>query len=753
MTNATKRSFWKTYPSVNTRIIVPFLLAIITIAAIGIFTVTRLVAGSIQERFTNQLVASANSAANSIVDIETEHLNTLRMMVFTEGVAQAILDNDVENLDTWLRPIAATRVADEVIIANSQGEVLLNLIRLDTPLVVQYGRPESPDDIKDISNWENAQATLSGQTDGIGDKFVDIIMTTETEISIDGDTETEITRTSATIYFNAPVVTSDDERRVVGAIIVGLRMDNLVIQVSQQALSSVTLFGFDGQVLATTYRNSLNEINTNLAIPAAETAELLQTVQSDSPIREVTLDEIDSQVLHAPFMLRSDQYGILGVGLPSNYIVEQSGASRNLFGLIFGIFFLVVGILGIFIARTITGPIERLVNTTRAIREGDLSRRVEMRPRDELGELGVSFDSMTDQLVHRNREISSLLEQQVQETAQRQAVLTSISDAVIVQDLNNTIIMSNDTAQHIQAVVVERPPEIRLMRELLSRPERLNQPRVVNLADRYLSVLATPVTMTTNELLGYVIVFRDITVIIETEKLKDELVLQMSHELRTPLGAVRGYVDLVKMIEDEKLSKQGKEFIDKARDNLLTLERLVNQTIDVSAMLSNRFTIDIETFNLAYLLGDVFTEWRPAMQARDLQFTLVLPNNDMYIEGDIERLEELLDHLLRNAHSYTLPGGMVEIHAEITTNRAMISILDSGAGIGEDEIDRVFDRMYRGRAADAGDTDARGLGLGLYIAKQIVDAHQGEIIIESKTGLGTIVTVGLPVNLKLKQES
>jgi len=738
MTQATKRPFWRTYPSVNTRIIVPFLLAIITIAAVGIFTVTRLVAGSIQERFTNQLVASANSATNSIVDIENEHLNTLRLMVFTEGVAEAIRAGDADSLDTWLRPVAATRVADEVMIVDNQGEVLLYLTRLDTPLVVQYGEPTPPD----ISSWENAQATLSGETDGIGDKFVDVIPTV-----LEPGTDNE--RRSGTIYFNAPVVTTDDEQAVVGAIIVGLRMDNLVIQISQQALSSVTLFGFDGDVLATTYRATVDEIDDNLDLPPNEVDVIFEDVMSDSPIRPVVLDETDSQVLYAPFMLRSEQYGLIGVGLPSNYIVEQSGASRNLFGLIFGVFFVVVAALGIFIARTITTPIERLVNTTRAIREGDLSRRVEMRPRDELGELGVSFDNMTDQLVHRNREISTLLEQQVQETAQRQAVLTSISDAVIVQDLNNTVIMSNGTAQQVQHVVEQRPPEIRLLRDLLSAPERLNQPRVVNLADRYLSVLATPVTMSTTEILGYVIVFRDITAIIQAEQLKDEMVLQMSHELRTPLGAVRGYVDLVKMMEEEKLSGQGKEFVEKARDNLLTLERLVNQSIDVSAMLSNRFTIDIETFNLAYLLGDLFTEWRPAMQLRDLQFTLVLPNNDMYIEGDTERVKELLDHLLRNAQSYTLPGGMVEIHAEITTNRAIISVADSGTGIGKDEIDQVFERMFRGKAADAGETDARGLGLGLYIAKQIVEAHGGEIIIESEIGLGTIVTVGLPIKPKL----
>jgi two-component system sensor histidine kinase VicK len=120
----------------------------------------------------------------------------------------------------------------------------------------------------------------------------------------------------------------------------------------------------------------------------------------------------------------------------------------------------------------------------------------------------------------------------------------------------------------------------------------------------------------------------------------------------------------------------------------------------------------------------------------------------MWIEGDERRISEVIESLLRNAYSYTLEGGMVELHAEMTTKRAIISVADSGVGIGEDEINKVFERMYRGRSADAGPTDSRGMGLGLYIARQIIEAHHGSIIIESQPDLGTIVTVGIPVRLK-----
>ena len=719
-----KRTLLQSYPSVNTRIVVPFLLAIVAIAAIGIYIVTRLVTGSIQERFTNQLVASANAAANTIVDVETAYLNTLRLMVFTDGVPAAIREGRSGDLDTWLRPIAATNVVDELMVVSAGGDVLLYLQRQDTPQVVEYIAQTPPD----ISDWANLQRTLAGDMDRLGDKFVDVI---------DGSDSA-----NTLVYFNAPVtVDSGGGRTVVGGIVLGLRTEMLVRRVSQQALSAITLLNSNGEVLGSTFRTDLNLLTKT----PEQTGRLMIEVFENSPIEEVILDDIPYQLLYSPFFIRSQQLGLMSVGLPSNYIVEQSSTSRNLFGIMFAVFFLLVGIIGLLIARTITNPIQRLVSTTRAIREGDLSRRVQLQPRDELGELGVSFDIMTDQLVSRNEEVTQLLQQQVEETAQRQAVLTSISDAVIVQDSDGRVILLNHTAEGLLNYLSKQRNDRERVAELLRDPERLRQPQMVSVAERHFSVLSTPVLMGNNELLGHVIVFRDITAIIHSEQLKDELVLQMSHELRTPLGAVRGYVDLVQLMDEANLSEQGAQFIERARDSLSTLERLVNQVIDVSAMISNRFSIDIETFNLAYLIGDVFIRWQPLMKSRNLQFMLLLSTNDMFIEGDPVRVDELLDHILRNAYSYTLPGGMVEISAEMTRTHAIISVADSGTGIGPDEIERVFERMYRGRAAMAGDTDARGLGLGLFISHQIVDAHGGHISIESEIKLGTIVTVELPI--------
>jgi two-component system sensor histidine kinase VicK len=258
-------------------------------------------------------------------------------------------------------------------------------------------------------------------------------------------------------------------------------------------------------------------------------------------------------------------------------------------------------------------------------------------------------------------------------------------------------------------------------------------------------VLATPVVLPSGELLGYVLVFRDITAIMQAEQIKDELILQLSHELRTPLTAARGYVDLLQMMEHNQLSERGISFVGNAMDSLSTLERMVNQVIDVSAIMADRFTIETTHVNLGEVLTDLVEKWTPLVKQRDHQIVVNLLYRRIWVEADAKRISQVFDHLIRNAYSYTLPGGRIEVVADVEQEQAAVYIIDNGVGIAGDEIEMVFERLYRGRSADAGPTDARGLGLGLYFAERIVKAHGGTLSLQSEVDFGTVVSVKLPL--------
>jgi two-component system sensor histidine kinase VicK len=468
-------------------------------------------------------------------------------------------------------------------------------------------------------------------------------------------------------------------------------------------------------------------------------------VQSAPPVQEFDFDGTPYQILYSPLQFRSQSVGILAVGLPSNFIVERSGASRELFGVMFAALFVAVAVLGLLTARTITNPVTWLVSTTRAIRDGDLTRRVGIRTPDELGELATSFDHMTDQLVQRNAEISALYFQQLAETVQRDAVLASIGDVVIVQDTKGRTVLQNPAAHNLIESISADKTLLQEFNQFRQSLDRLNTARTLRFAHNYYNVLATPVHLPSGELSGYVLVFRDITAIVQAEQLKDELILQLSHELRTPLTAARGYVDLMQMMERASLSERGVSFMGSAMESLSTLERMVNQVIDVSAIMADRFTIETGQVNLAEVLTDLIEKWTPLMKQRDHQLVFNLLHHRIWVEADAKRISQVFDHLIRNAYSYTLPGGRVEVVADIEEDRAAVYIVDNGVGIGVAEIDKVFERLYRGRSADAGPTDTRGLGLGLYFSERIVTAHGGTISLQSEVDFGTVISVKLPL--------
>lgn len=709
------------YPNINARIVGPFLLIIALVASIGVFVVTRLVAGSLQERFNNQLLDSAHAATNSLADIEREQLATLRSMVFTEGVPLAVEDRDANQLEQWLRPIATNAHLDDMIVFDRSGKGILQLTRVEGVKLDYTVTPPS-----DVDGWDGVHDVLAQNVDAVGDKYVDIRQS----------------ESGALFYITAPV--KDEEGNVVGGISVGMRMERLVEAISQQSLSAVALYGIDGTMLGSTFR-SVSPIELGLAPERVQ--ELTRSTNQFSPINEQIFQGTPYQIMYAPLEIRSQQVGLIAVGLPTNYIVERISTSRNSFGILFAGLFLGIGILGLVISRTIVGPVRRLVDTTRAIRDGDLSRRVGLRTPDELGELALSFDHMTSQLVQQNAQVEVLYHQQVEQTAQREAMLTSIGDAVIVQDLTGDVILRNRAAEGLQAAARQNPKARRLLDTISRNPESYESPYEIDLGESHFSVLAKPVCLTSGAVLGHVIAFRDITALIASERLKDEMLLQMSHELRTPLTAARGFADLVSMIDGPRMSEQGQGFIQKVTEHLSILERMINQAVDVSAILANRFELSLEPLDLAELIRSGAEEWEALAQKRDLSFLISLPgSSEVWIRGDKHYLSQVLNHLVQNACNYTLAGGSVEVWAAPKDNRAHIYVMDNGVGIAPEELNSVFERMYRGQSAEAGPTDARGLGLGLYISKYIIEGHQGIIQLDSKVDYGTVVTVDLPLS-------
>ena len=226
----------------------------------------------------------------------------------------------------------------------------------------------------------------------------------------------------------------------------------------------------------------------------------------------------------------------------------------------------------------------------------------------------------------------------------------------------------------------------------------------------------------------------------DLSRLKDEFLSIASHELRTPVTSIKGYTQLAKTLIRENDLETSEEYLDIALDQIDRMSRLILELLDVSRIETGRLEIRREPIPWPEFVRDVVNRHHTAVS--DRQFHLNVPDGGKVVNGDRDRLEQVLGNLLENAVKYSPDGSEIFVNAEDKGDQIITSVCDRGIGIPTDELAQVFERFHRGRQVSS--TNYGGLGLGLYITRQIVERHNGSIWVESKEGSGTTFHFSLP---------
>ena len=227
----------------------------------------------------------------------------------------------------------------------------------------------------------------------------------------------------------------------------------------------------------------------------------------------------------------------------------------------------------------------------------------------------------------------------------------------------------------------------------------------------------------------------------DLSRLKDEFLSIASHELRTPVTSIKGYTQLAKTLIRENDLTTSEEYLDIALDQIDRMSRLILELLDVSRIETGRLEIRRESIQWATFVRDVVHRHHTAVS--DRRFHVNVPDDGKLVQGDRDRLEQVLGNLLENAVKYSPDGSEILVNVEDRDETIVTSVCDRGIGIPADEIGQVFERFHRGRQVSS--TNYGGLGLGLYITKQIVERHGGNIWVESREGSGTSFFFSLPV--------
>ena len=357
-------------PRVRLKIMGPFLVLSLAGAFLGTYMVTLLVTDSLEERFANQLSESARVVSDSVVRRERQHLETVRAVAYTEGVDGLVASQRGAELERLVLPLAANQRAEIVEILDATGNRIYGA-RLADPTALQYRTIE---DAADRSTWALVRSVLSRERDDRGDKFAGIVSTSA----------------GPTFYTAGPV---EREGELVGVVLVGTPLSSFLPLIKGDAFADVTFYDEVGVPLATTFPLGFDE-----SVGAVLVSSTGAIAPSPGLREHRSLSGREYELLYAELRVRDELIGAYSVSLATSFVTSARGTAWLELGLLFATGTVLVLLIGWLLARSLTSPLAKLVNAARLVSEGDLTARSEVRSRDEIGALAVTFDAMAERL-------------------------------------------------------------------------------------------------------------------------------------------------------------------------------------------------------------------------------------------------------------------------------------------------------------------------------------------------------------------
>ena len=427
-------------------------------------------------------------------------------------------------------------------------------------------------------------------------------------------------------------------------------------------------------------------------------------------------------------------------------VFEQMNDINRIFAIGTIIALIITIILGILVARTITRPISDMRKQAQAMAKGNFSRKVRVYGTDEIGQLAIAFNHLTNRL----QEAQSTTEGERRKLA---SVLANMTDGVIATDRKGKVILINDPALQLLHVTREttltRPIASVLgidqeynFEDLIHMKEAVNLNFSTKEEPFILRANFSVIQKETGFVNGLITVLHDIT---EQEKIdmeRREFVANVSHELRTPLTTMRSYLEALAdgAWRDENIAPT---FLNVTQTETERMIRLVNDLLQLSKMDSQEYELNLEFVEFNKFFVRIIDRFEMS-KSQNVQFIRLLPERSYFVEIDTDKLTQVIDNIISNAIKYSPDGGNIRFGFTVSDNMLKVMVSDDGMGIPKENVTRIFDRFYRVDRARA--RSMGGTGLGLAIAKEMIEAHGGKIWAESDEGVGTTIFFTLPFN-------
>jgi two-component system phosphate regulon sensor histidine kinase PhoR len=509
----------------------------------------------------------------------------------------------------------------------------------------------------------------------------------------------------------------------------------------------VTVIARDGAVLGDSER-TLAEVRSmaNLGDLPEVQAALAGEVGSD--LRHSQALHQDILFVAIPLAEGPQIRGALRLALPLTQVDKAATSVHRTVTLGALLAFGVVLAVGLFISRRVTRPVTEMQTIARRMAEGDFAQRVPVAGSDEIAELGRTLNLMAARLKAQIQDLEG-------EQAKAAAILDSMVEGVIAIDRRERLLLMNHAARAIFGLGEERV-EGRPFLEMIRHKALLDLIEAIRLAnvgetrrreielgppvERTVEAHATSVAITPGGQ-GLLLVLHDITELRRLERVRTEFVANVSHELRTPLTSIRGYLET---LLDGALEEpaNARRFLEIAHTHAERLSRLVDDLLQLSDIETGKVVLKPEALVLHGVAVDVVMMFEKQASQKQLTLANAVPAV-LWVRADRDRLMQIMVNLVDNAVKYTPQGGRVTLGATRGLSGFVnVWVDDTGIGIPSTDLPRITERFYR--VDKARSRELGGTGLGLAIVKHLVQAHGGELWLESELGKGTTVYFTLP---------
>ena len=516
-------------------------------------------------------------------------------------------------------------------------------------------------------------------------------------------------------------------------------IDTLVKALGSDIDERITVIALDGTVLGDSYEDPASMENHATRL---EVKEALASGYGESIRYSTTVNE--KMMYVATLITNGDEvYGITRTALAVTQVNKFVNSIINniILATVLTGSLIIVAIL--IIIPITTRPITDITKAARKIADGDFDYRISYGGNDESGQLARAFNEM-------NLKIRDMIEKISADRAELSTILENMTDGIIMTDRDSKITLVNTACLKILNATgndITAKPLIEVFRDhqlndilrkcLLTGKQQTTQFESIALK-KYIQAVAVPIS--SDGLNGALIVLQDLTELRSLQTTRRELIGNISHEFRTPLAGIKAMTQTLQggAIEERDTAN---DFLNRIETEVDRLTQMVSELTELSRIECGKVELKAEIVDINKLMEEVLAQLQPLADRQKLVFKSEFKSGQLLVKADRERIRQVIINLVHNSIKFSNPGDTITAASEKQGVFAAIGIIDEGIGISQDDLVHIFERFYKADKSRSG----QGTGMGLAIAKHLVQAHGGSISVSSQEGKGTAITFTLPL--------